>query len=146
MDKPSFVYVTYIASTPEKVWQALTDADITARYWGHSNVSDWRVDARWEHRRGDPSGAIDIVGRVVESAPPHRLVITWADPADADNPDKVSRVTFDIAGHKDGSVKLTVTHAELEPASPMLRGISAGWPFVLSALKTYLETGRTLPR
>jgi DNA-binding transcriptional ArsR family regulator len=82
-DKPTFVYVTYIASTPEKVWDALTDADLTASYWGHSNVSeDWRPGSRWEHRRIDGSGIADVVGTVVESERPTRLVATWASPED----------------------------------------------------------------
>ena len=82
-DKPTFVYVTYISSTPEKVWDALTDADLTAAYWGHSNVSDWREGSRWEHVRTDGSGIADVVGTVVESERPTRLVTTWVDPAKA---------------------------------------------------------------
>ena len=66
-DKPTFVYVTYIESTPERVWQALTDADLTAEYWGHSNVSDWQAGSAWEHRRTDGSGIADVVGTVLES-------------------------------------------------------------------------------
>ena len=76
-EKPTFVYVTYIQSSPEKVWQALTDADLTAQYWGHSNVSDWQPGSRWEHRRTDGSGIADVVGEVIEAAPPRRLVMTF---------------------------------------------------------------------
>src|SRR5436190_1580993 len=68
-DKPAFVYVTYIESTPHEVWQALTDAEVSGRYWGHHNVSDWEVGSRWEHQRLDGSGIADVVGTVVESAP-----------------------------------------------------------------------------
>ena len=67
-DTPTFVYVTYIESTPERVWQALTDADLTAEYWGHSNVSDWQAGSTWEHRRTDGSGIVDVIGTVLESA------------------------------------------------------------------------------
>ena len=74
-DKPTFVYVTYIQSTAEKVWEALTDADLTAQYWGHRNVSDWRPGSPWQHQRTDGSGIADIVGEVIEAKPPHRLVI-----------------------------------------------------------------------
>ncbi len=85
-DKPAVVYVIYIESTPERVWQALTDAELTAKYWGHSNVSDWQVGSGWEHQRVDASGIADVTGTVVESSPPTRLVTTWAadgqDPAD----------------------------------------------------------------
>ena len=71
-DKPTFVYVTYIESTPEKVWQALTDPDLTAQYWGHSNVSDWDVGSHWEHQRTDGTRIADVSGTVLESAPPVR--------------------------------------------------------------------------
>ena len=76
-DKPHYVYVTYIQSTPERVWQALTDADLTAAYWGHSNVSDWQPGSTWEHVRTDGSGIADVVGKVLEANPPSRLVITF---------------------------------------------------------------------
>ena len=79
-DKPTFVYVTYIQSSPEKVWEALTDADLTAQYWGHSNVSDWRPGSRWQHLRTDGSGIADVVGEVIEAAPPRRLVMTFGGP------------------------------------------------------------------
>jgi uncharacterized protein YndB with AHSA1/START domain len=69
--------------------------------------------------------------------------MTWANPANAADPEKVSRVTIEVEPHKDGAVKLTVTHSELEPNSDMLRGISKGWPVVLSALKSFLETGKS---
>ena len=91
-DRPSFVYVTYIESTPEEVWQALTDPDLSARYWGHRNVSDWEAGSRWEHQRIDGTDTADIVGTVVESAPPTRLVTTWADPGEPAAGD-------DVAGH-----------------------------------------------
>lgn len=73
--KPAFVYVTYLHSTPEKVWQALTDPDMTTAYWGHSNVSDWQAGSSWAHQRTDGSGISDVLGMVVESTPPTRLVL-----------------------------------------------------------------------
>ena len=94
-DRPSFVYYTYFESTPDKVWHALTDADLTAEYWGHSNVSDWQPGSEWRHVRTDGSGVADVVGTVVESDPPRRLVTTWSDPA-GDGEAGPSRVTFDI--------------------------------------------------
>ena len=142
MSKPSFVYVTYIRATPQKIWQALTDADITSRYWAHRNVSDWKPDSRWEHRRKDQSGQPDVVGTVLESDPPRHLAFSWSSPGTENDPQQASRVTYDIAEHKDGVGKLTVTHSELEEGSKMLRGISHGWPIVLSALKSFLETGK----
>ncbi|MFC4469663.1 ArsR/SmtB family transcription factor [Streptomyces xiangluensis] len=142
-DKPTYVYVTYIRSTPEKVWDALTDADLTAAYWGHSNVSDWRVGSRWEHRRTDGSGIVDVVGDVVESERPTRLVTTWADPADEGQEEKYSRVTFDIQSHG-GIVRLTVTHEDLADEAEAADAAS-GWSAVLSNLKSLLETGSPLP-
>lgn len=143
--KPAFVYVTYISTTPEKVWQALTDGELTKQYWvRHRNASDWKVGSTWKHQDYDDPSIVDIVGTVVESTPPRRLVITWAFPADEANPAKHSRVTFDIEPFMD-AVRLTVTHDELEPDSPMLKGVTSGWPIILSSLKTLLETGAALP-
>src|SRR5579875_52737 len=68
-DRLSYVYVTYVEASPERVWEALTDADLTGEYWGHSNVSDWEVGSSWEHRRVDGSGIADVVGTVLESVP-----------------------------------------------------------------------------
>jgi uncharacterized protein YndB with AHSA1/START domain len=144
MDKPEFVYVTYMSTTPEKVWKALTDPEVTAPYWGHVNLSDWKPGSRWEHREKDGKGTLKLVGRVVESAPPRRLVITWADPPDEGRQEKHTRVTFEIELVK-GVVKLTVTHDRLEPGSQMLEGIRKGWPKVLSSMKTMMESGKPLP-
>lgn len=154
MNKPSFLYVTYIATTPERVWRALIDTDVTREYWAdpaggspaHVNVSDWRPGSRWEHQRDDDARTVDIVGQVVESVPPRRLVLTWARPTDAEDDSKHSRVTFEIDPQGEGVTRLTVTHEDLEHDPQMLAGISGGWPKVLSNLKTLLETGRALPR
>lgn len=142
-DRPTFVYVTYIESTPEKVWHALTDPDLTAEYWGHSNISDWQVGSPWEHRRTDGSGIADVVGTVVESVEPRRLVSTWADPGD-EAPERTSRVSFDIEPYG-GIVRLTVTHEDLADEAER-RQAAAGWAAVLSNLKSVLETGHALPR
>jgi uncharacterized protein YndB with AHSA1/START domain len=143
MTKSKFVYVTYISATPERVWKALLDREFTRQYWDCENVSDWQPGSAWEHRRPDEAGTLLTVGKVVESVPPHRLVLTWALPADAADPAKHSRVTFEIAPI-DEMVRLTITHDELEAGSEMLQGITYGWPRVLSSLKTLLETGRPL--
>ena len=140
-EKTSFVYVTYIASTPEKVFEAIMKPEIARRYWGHENVSAWTPGSRWEHIRDDDSRPVQIVGEVVEVAPPTRLVITWAAPSQAADPDSTSRVTFDIQPDGD-RVRLTVSHEDLEAGSGMASGVSKGWPLVLSSLKSYLETGR----
>ncbi|WP_107097595.1 metalloregulator ArsR/SmtB family transcription factor [Streptomyces sp. WMMB 322] len=142
-DKPRFVYVVYIESTPEKVWNALTDADVSGAYWGHRNVSDWQEGSSWEHRRTDGSGVADVVGTVVVSEPPTRLVTTWSDPA-AQPADEPSRVTFDIEPHGE-IVRLTVTHEDLKDDNEREEAAS-GWAAVLSNLKSLLETGSPLPR
>jgi uncharacterized protein YndB with AHSA1/START domain len=126
MSKPEFVYTTYIDTTPEKLWHALTDGDFTERY-------------RFA-RRGSPS----VEGKVLESDPPKRLAYTW-DPCSADaKKERVSRVTFDIEP-RGAVVKLTVTHDNLDERGKTLRDISGGWPMVIASLKSILETGRPLP-
>jgi uncharacterized protein YndB with AHSA1/START domain len=143
MSNAKFVYVVYIAATAEKVWEALLKGEMTRQYWEHENVSDWKPGSKWEHRRVDEAGTVDLVGQVVESLPPRRLVITWADPADAADKAKHTRVTFEIEPVAD-MVRLTLTHDELQPGSDMQRKITNGWPRVLSSLKSFLETGRPL--
>jgi uncharacterized protein YndB with AHSA1/START domain/DNA-binding transcriptional ArsR family regulator len=139
---PTYVYVTYIRASAEQVWKALTDADLTARFWGHANVSDWQPGSTWEHQRADGSGIVDVVGKVIKTEPPSELAITFDD-----SPDEVrdpSVVTFLIEPHQD-IVRLTVTHENL-PNLEMLGGISRGWPAVLANLKSLLETGEVLPQ
>ncbi len=140
-DKPSHVYVTYIQSTPEKVWEALTDADLTARYWGHANVSDWQVGSTWAHQRVDGSGVADAVGTVEVADRPRRLVTTWKAP-DAGEEVEPSRVTFDIE-YSGKIVRLTVTHENLADEEERA-AVEKGWAAVLSNLKSLLETGKTL--
>ena len=84
-----------------------------------------------------------IVGKVLENSPPTRLAFSWARPGDMDDGSKHSKVTFDIEPYTDVLVRLTVTHDELDEA--MLKGVSGGWPTILSNLKTFLETGQPLP-
>ena len=145
---------SYIATTPEKVWQAFMDTDVMRQYWvnpagedpAHMNVSDWKPGSKWEHQRDDVARTVDITGTVVECTPPKRLVYTWARPSEADDTEKHSRVSIDIELRSKGLVKLTITHEDLEKDPKMLAGISGGWPMIMSNLKTYLETGRAIPR
>ncbi|CAN5714491.1 SRPBCC domain-containing protein [soil metagenome] len=139
---PTFVYVTYIRASAEQVWEALTDADLTAAYWGHANVSDWKQGSTWEHQRADGSGIADVVGGVLETDRPHRLVITFG--ADDVPVAQQSIVTFLIEPHDD-IVRLTVTHENLDDDAA-LGEISHGWPAVLANLKSFLETGDVLPQ
>ena len=149
--KPDYVYVTYIATTPEKLWQALMDTDLMAQWWvdpkagcARVNVSDWKPGSLWEHRRADGTGVVDIVGTVIDATAPKRLVYSWARPGDLADESRHSRVSFDIVPYSDGLVQLTVIHDDLAKDPTMLSGVSGGWPKVLSNLKTFLETGHAL--
>ncbi len=139
MASERFVYVTYIASTPQKVWDALLKAEVTPQYWGHENVSDWKPGSRWQHVTADAERRVRVEGEVVQFTPPERPVLTWRDPGDTER----TRVTLTIeqVGKK---VRLTVLHDELRPGSDMLPKISEGWPRVVSSLKSLLETGKPL--
>jgi uncharacterized protein YndB with AHSA1/START domain/DNA-binding transcriptional ArsR family regulator len=142
-NRPDYVYVTYIQATPERVWEALTDADLTAQYWGHSNISEWRVGSDWEHRRVDGSGTADVVGTVLESVPPRRLSMTFDAPGQTP-PGGPSKVSFDIEPYHE-IVRLIVTHDNLAD-DEALDAISDGWPAVCANLKSLLETGHVLPQ
>ena len=73
MDKPKFVYVSYIESTPEKIWNALSDPEMTRRYWfDHENVSDWKVGSKWQHILKGETDKVHVVGKVLESDPPRK--------------------------------------------------------------------------
>ena len=152
MKKPDYVYVSYIATTPEKLWQALMDTDLMAQWWvdpvagcARMNVSDWKPGSRWTHTRADGSGIVDMEGTVLECTPPQRLAYTWSRPEEAADTSKHSRVAFNIERYSAQLVKLTVEHDDLARDPKMLAGISGGWPKVLSNLKTLLETGHALP-
>lgn len=141
-ERTSFVYVTFIAVAPDRVFEAITSAEISSRYWGHANVSDWQPGSRWEHVRNE-GGTVELVGRVIESTPPAKLVISWVNRSQEAEPEAYSRVTFDVIPY-DGMTKLIVTHDDLIKGSGMEQGVTKGWPIVLSSLKTYLETGKGL--
>jgi uncharacterized protein YndB with AHSA1/START domain len=139
MNKPALVYTTYIRSTPQKVWDAITEPEFTRQYWGGlANASDWKQGSTWQHVTKENEAWVS--GTVVECNPPKRLVLTWADPDDlADE----SRVTFEIETIKD-SVRLVVTHDQFKAGSTMAGKVNEGWPRVLSSLKSFLETGKGL--
>ena len=140
MEKPKLVYETYIRATPKKVWAAITKPEFTRQYWGGgANVSDWKKGAKWEHVfEGDPGPC--VVGKVLVSDPPKRLVLSWAEP---DNLKDVSRVTFEIEPRADMCC-LFVTHSSFKEGSTVMKKVSGGWPRVLSSLKSFLETGEGL--
>jgi uncharacterized protein YndB with AHSA1/START domain len=140
MSKPQFVYVTYIETTAEKLWHALTDGDFTERYWfGHRVTSDWKVGSAYGFaNQGKPT----VEGEVLISDPPRRLAYSWNNRKDAARGEGTSRVTFDLEP-RGNVIKLTVTHDELEEKT--LRDISGGWPMVIASLKSLLEAGHPLP-
>jgi uncharacterized protein YndB with AHSA1/START domain/DNA-binding transcriptional ArsR family regulator len=159
MDKPEFVYTTYIRTTPERLWQALTDPAFTRRYWGVVFSSDWQPGSAVVFELVDAGVTIaDPAQVVLESEPYRRLSYTWhsytPEWAAANGvgdgylarvaAERRSRFTFDIepAGEL---VKLTVIHDGFDPGSAVLDSAAQGWPRVLSGLKTLLETGDTLP-
>jgi uncharacterized protein YndB with AHSA1/START domain/DNA-binding transcriptional ArsR family regulator len=157
MDKPSFVYTTYIQTTPERLWQALTDPAFTQRYWGATFETDWKAGSAMTWHQFDVTIA-DPEQVVLESEPYHRLSYTWHSfPRDLRSSlslteeaserivgEQRSKVTFDIEP-LDDLVKLTVLHDGFEPGSLVASMVSQGWPRVVSNLKTLLETGEVLP-
>lgn len=144
LKKPDFVYSIYIQTTPEKLWNALLDPEMTKLFWGrHRNVSDWKPGSKWEHQDYDDANTVDLVGKVLECEPHKRLVMTWAAPKDEEHEEKHSKVTFELKSMPD-SVQLTVIHDQVGSDPDMLMAISMGWPAVLSSLKSLLETGTPL--
>ena len=140
-DRPSFVYVTYIRSTPEAVWNALTDPTFTTRYWfGGELRSDWKVGSPVE--LWHESGKTDQ-GEVLEVDPPHRLSFSWKVLHSGLDVEGHSRATFDITTYGD-AVKLVLVHDLFEPGSKALEAVSGGWPKILANLKSLLETGEVL--
>ncbi|WP_254509769.1 SRPBCC family protein [Anatilimnocola floriformis] len=140
MSKPKFVYVTYIATTPEKLWPALTSAEFTEKYWFGSRIqSDWKVGSPLTIFTGVAEK--DWQGKVLQFDPPRVLSYDFRVAGGAAH---VSRVTFTLEPNG-GVVKLTLVHDELDPNDEkFLSGISGGWPAVLSNLKSLLEGGSVL--
>jgi uncharacterized protein YndB with AHSA1/START domain len=142
MNKPEFVYTTYIETSVEKLWQALTDGDFTERYWfGHRVASAWEIGSPYKFAK---QGKNSIEGKVLVSEPPKRLAYSWDSCSPEEQRERTSRVTFDLEP-RGKVVKLTVTHDELDERGVTLRNISGGWPMVIASLKSLLETGHPLP-
>lgn len=142
MNKTEFVYVTYIKTTPEKLWKALTTSEFTKQYWFDNTLeSDWKVGSSIAMRSPGPSPA--MMGKVLKYNPYKELSYTWDFPNSKKATAYPSRVTFSLEQDND-TVILTVLHDELEAGGEMSKGISRGWPLVLSSLKSMLETGQPL--
>lgn len=145
MSKPQFVYVSYIATTPEKLWAALTRGEFTKQYWyGRRIESDWKPGSAVTFYDRDTNVVTDG-GRVVECDPPRRLVYTFR-PEFSDEAQALgySRVAFTLEA-RESLVKLTLVHDEL-PDQETADAFREGWAPILSSLKTFLETGRPLPQ
>jgi len=141
---PDFVYTIYIAAKIATVWDGLINKEITQKYWGRHNKSNWKVGSKWEHIRTDGSDIVDIHGQVLESKPPTKLVVTWNAPEESKVREAApSIVTYDLV-ELGPDTKLTVTHSKLDENSAMHDGVTQGWQAVLSNLKTTLETGKPL--
>ncbi len=140
MPKSTFVYVTYIRTTPEKLWSALTDAEFIKQYWfGIRCECQWSAGSPWSIARGD--GTILDAGEIVETEPPRRLVIRWhhqdKPELKAEGP---SLCTFELEP-SGTAVKLSITHTIERDPSKLIEAVSGGWPKVVSNLKSLLETG-----
>ena len=143
MTTESTVYVTYIATTPEKLWAALTSSEFTRQYFFNRTVeSDWNRGSQWILRM--PDGRVDVKGEVRESAPPRKLVVSWnVDWIVEKLPEAV--VSYEIEPVGGGVVRLTMTEAHPTPIpAHLLEGGRRGWPMILSGLKSLLETGKPL--
>lgn len=143
MAESQFVYVTYIRTTPAKLWQALIDPEFTRLYWaGTSQESEWKPGASW--RLMIPDGRVGDTGEVLEIVPERKLVLTWRNEFKPElREEGFSRMTYELEQQGD-SVKLTVTHEIDKPDSKFIKAVSGGWPHLLSSLKSLLETGESL--
>ncbi len=140
-----FVYVTYIRTTPETLWEHLTKPEFTRVYWqGVSAESDWKPGSSWKLVYED--GRVADTGEIVEVDRPRRLVVKWRNEWRPElKAEGYSRATFELAPVGQ-MVKLTVTHEIDRTGSKFIEAVSNGWPIVLASLKSLLETGEALPR
>jgi uncharacterized protein YndB with AHSA1/START domain len=145
MSDDRFVYVTYIRTTAEKVWQALTQPEFTRQYWfGMASQSEFTPGAAWNLVGSD--GRVWDSGEVLEADPPRHLILKWQHQMRPElHAEGYSRATFSIEPQGE-TVKLTVVHEIGVPDSKLITAVSGGWPMVLSSLKSLLETGSPITR
>jgi uncharacterized protein YndB with AHSA1/START domain len=143
MSNSQFVYVTYIRTTPEKLWRALLEPEFTRQYWmGCWQDCEWRVGAPWRLMFAD--GRVGDTGEVKEFDPPRRLVIAWRNEFLPElKAEGFSRMTSELE-QQGGVVKLTIVHEMQRDGSVFIEKVSGGWPQILSSLKSLLETGQAL--
>ena len=140
MAKSTFIYVTYIRTTPERLWSALTDdAEFMKQYWfGMHCESQWKAGSPWKLVSGD--GTVFDAGEIVEAEPPRRLVIRWVNQKPELKVEGDSYCTMELEP-SGSAVKLSITHSIDRVPSKLLEAVSGGWPKVISNLKSLLETG-----
>ena len=138
-----FVYVTYIRTTPEKLWRALIEPEFTRKFWCETwQDCTWKVGATWKAMT--PDGRVADDGEVIEYDPHKRLTVTWRNHLFADaNAEGYSRLTYELEQQGD-TVKLTLIHQIDKPGSTLIEKVSHGWPAILASLKSLLETGAPL--
>jgi uncharacterized protein YndB with AHSA1/START domain len=140
MTRSTFVYVTFIRTTPEQLWTALTSSDFTKQYWfGVHQETDWKVGSSWQLIF--PDGRVADAGEIVEVEPPKRLVLKWRNEFRPElKSEGYSQCTMELEPLA-GAVKLTITHGIERADSKFIEAVSGGWPRILSNLKSLLETG-----
>ena len=143
MAESEFVYVTYIRTTPEKLWQALIEPEFTRKFWvGTHQESDWKVGSSW--KLVTPDGRVADDGEILEIDPPRKLVLTWQNHLfPQTNAEGFSRMSYDLVP-MGSTIKLTVTHSMEHKDSDLVKKVSNGWPNILASLKSLLETGQSL--
>jgi uncharacterized protein YndB with AHSA1/START domain len=142
MSHDRFLYVTYIRTTPQKLWEALTQPDLNRAFWGCWQDTTWAPGADWKLMM--PDGRVGDAGKVLEIDQPRRLVLEWRNQFRPElHAEGDSRCTFDIEP-MGPVVQFTVTHEIDRDHSKFIEAMSAGWPMILSGLKSLLETGEAL--
>jgi len=141
MARSTFIYVTYIRTTPEKLWSALTtDVDFMKQYWfGVHCQSEWTAGSSWKMLSAN--GQILDAGEILEAEPPRRLVIRWQHqnrPELKAEGDSLCTMELEPSGT---AVRLSITHSIEREPSKLIEAVSGGWPKILSNLKSLLETG-----
>ncbi len=139
----TFVYVTFIKTSPERLWAALTTPDFIKKYWfGTTQETDWQPGSSWKMVRAE--GLVTDVGEILEIDPPRRLVLKWRNEFRPElKAEGYSRCTIEIEAVADAA-KLTVVHQMDRPGTQFIGAVSGGWPRILSNLKSLIETGEVV--
>jgi uncharacterized protein YndB with AHSA1/START domain len=143
MAKSQFVYVIFIRTTPEKLWEALIKPEFTREIWAETwQECEWKKGAAWKLMI--PDGRVGDAGEVIEIEPHKKLVLTWRNEFRPElKAEGYSRMTYELEQLGD-TVKLTLMHEMDQDDSKLIEAVSQGWPSILSSLKSLLETGESL--